>query len=84
MADNTYKPETYKQRKTTYDAVIIAGAVVIALAITLGWVTLEQIESFIELAIYLVGVLGGLGMIAASALARNNVEPPEVHGERSK
>lgn len=83
MADKAYKPEGYQKRKATYDGIIVAGAALIALAITLGWVTLEQIESFIELAIYLVGVLAGLGMITASALARNNVEPPELHGKRS-
>lgn len=63
-------------RKNLYTAAIVVGALVLAGAITFGALTIEDVQSFIDLAVRLVGVLGGIGVLVTAALARNNVEPP--------
>jgi len=63
-------------RKNIYTAAIVVGAVVLAGAITFGALTIEDVTSFVDLAVRLVGVLGGIAALVAAALARANVEPP--------
>ena len=66
-------------RKNVYTAAIVVGAVVLAGAITFGALTIEDVTSFVDLAVRLVGVLGGVAALVAAALARQNVEPPTPH-----
>jgi hypothetical protein len=63
-------------RKTLYKWAIVLGAVVLAGAITFGLLTLEDVQNFVDLALRLVGVLGGLGIVVTAALAKANVDPP--------
>lgn len=72
-----YKVQGSQKRKQVYTTVIVVAAVVLAALVTLGIVEADAIESFIELAVYLVGILGGVGGLVAGALARDNVDPPE-------
>lgn len=65
-------------RKNVYTAVIVLGALVAAALITLGIITVDDIKSFIELTVYLVGILGGVAAMIGAAIAKNNVQPPEV------
>lgn len=76
MADSTYKPETADQRKNIYNLVVIVAAVVLAALITLGIVNQGQVQEFVDLAVYLIGALGGISALVSAALARKNVEPP--------
>lgn len=63
-------------RKNIYTAAIVVGAVVLAAAITFGALTIEDVTNFVDLAVRLVGVLGGVAALVAAALARQNVAPP--------
>jgi hypothetical protein len=65
-------------RKNVYTGVIVLGAVIAAVLITLGIVTIDDIKTFIELTVYLVGILGGVAAMIAAAIAKNNVVPPAV------
>jgi hypothetical protein len=65
-------------RKNIYTAAIVIGAVTLGGAITFGLLTMEDVETFIDLAVRLVGILAGLAALVTAQLARDNVEPP-VH-----
>ncbi|WP_336715311.1 hypothetical protein [Arthrobacter sp. USHLN218] len=69
-------------RKNIYTAAIVVGAVVLAAAITFGLLTLEDVQSFIDLALRLVSILAGIAVLVTAALARANVEPPARTPER--
>lgn len=77
-ANNEYKQTGWDKRKTAYTLGVVIGAIVLATLIVLGFITLQQVEEYTELVIYLVGFLGGLGYLINSALARKNVEPPAI------
>lgn len=76
MANTQYKARGSDTRKQVYTLVIAVGAVVLAGLVSMGILTADQIEGFVELSVYLVGVLGGVGALVSGALARNNVDPP--------
>ena len=76
MANTQYKAEGSQQRKNVYNLVVIVAAVVLAALITLGIVNQNQVQEFVDLAVYLIGALGGIGALVSAALARKNVEPP--------
>lgn len=71
-----YKVEGYDKRKLTYTIGLVIFAVVLATMITLGFITLASVTSFIELVIILVGILSGIYGLVTNAMARKNVEPP--------
>jgi len=64
-------------RKNIYTAVIVVAAVALAVVVTMGFISIDQINSFIQLVLVLVGILGSLVGLVAAALARANVEPPQ-------
>lgn len=66
----------WPSRKKIYTGAIVLAAIVVAVLITLGLVSLDQLNEFIALVITLVGILGGVAGMVIAALARNNVEPP--------
>lgn len=74
--DNTYSTAGADKRKQLYTAVLVVGAAVLAVLVVMGIVTRDQIEEFIDLLVYLVGVLGGVAGLVAATLARKNVDPP--------
>lgn len=75
--DTTYKVQGSTKRKQVYNIALIVAAVVLATLITIGLVTMEQIEEFIQLSVYLVGSLGAISGLVSAALARGNVDPPK-------
>ena len=77
-ANNEYKQVGYDKRKLAYTVGVVIAAIVLATLIVMGFITMQQVEEYTELIIYLVGFLGGLGYLINSALARKNVEPPSI------
>lgn len=64
-------------RKKLYTAIIVVAAVIIAVLITLGIITRDQVTDFIEVLGWAVGIAAGVVGVVGGALARANVEPPE-------
>lgn len=63
-------------RDRIYTGVIVVGGAIIAALITLGIISLDDVQGYVTLTVTVIGVLGGVvGMITA-ALAKANVEPP--------
>lgn len=65
-----------RTRKGIYTAAIVFSAVVLAVIVTMGLISIDQVNSFITLVVTLVGILAGVLGLVTAALARNNVEPP--------
>ncbi|MBB5748521.1 hypothetical protein [Micrococcus sp. TA1] len=63
-------------RDRIYTGVIVVAAGIIAALITLGITTVDDIKGFIDLAVYLVGILAGVAGLVSAALAKANVQPP--------
>jgi heme/copper-type cytochrome/quinol oxidase subunit 2 len=62
-------------RDRIYTGVIVIGGAIIAALITLGIISLDDVQGYITLTVTVIGVLGGVvGMITA-ALAKANVAP---------
>lgn len=75
--DTTYKVQGSTKRKQVYNIALIVAAVVLAAIVTIGLVSMDQIEEFIQLSVYLVGSLGAISGLVSAALARGNVDPPK-------
>lgn len=67
---------SWATRKNIYTAVIVVAALIIAGLVVGGILTVDDVQSFIDLTVYLVGILAGVVGLVGAALARNNVEPP--------
>ena len=63
-------------RKNVYTAAIVVAAIIVAGLIFAGIINLDQVQSFIDLVVHLVGIFAGVGILVVAALARNNVQPP--------
>lgn len=63
-------------RKKLYTAMIVFAAVIIAVLVTLGIITRDQITDFIGVLGWAVGIAAGVVGVVTAALARANVEPP--------
>lgn len=64
-------------RKKLYTAIIVLAGAIIAVLVTLGIITRDQVTDFIAVLGWAVGIAGGVIGIVSAALARANVEPPE-------
>lgn len=67
----------WSKRKKIYSITIVVAGVLVALAITFGFITRDQVTEFISTLGWAVGVLAGILTMLLAALARNNVEPPQ-------
>lgn len=67
----------WANRKKIYSIALVAAGVLVALAITFGFITRDQVTEFISTLGWAVGVLAGILTMLLAALARNNVEPPQ-------
>lgn len=63
-------------RKKLYTAIIVLAAVIIAVLVTLGIITRDQITDFIGVLGWAVGIAAGVVGVITAALARANVDPP--------
>lgn len=66
----------WTKRKKIYSITLVVAGVLVALAITFGFITRDQVTEFISTLGWAVGVLAGILTMLLAALARNNVEPP--------
>ena len=63
-------------RRKVYTAAVVVGGLVVAVAITLGVITAQQVTDFIAQLGWAVAAVAGVAGVLQGALARKNTTPP--------
>lgn len=63
-------------RKRIYTVAIVIGAIALAVLITSGIISRDQVTAFIDVLGWSVGIIIGAVSIVVAGLARRNVDPP--------
>lgn len=71
-------------RDRIYTSAVVVGAVVVAVLVTLGIISLDDVQGFITLTVTIVGILGGVVGMVTAALAKANVAPPNDEPRMSR
>jgi len=63
-------------RKKLYTLALVVFGVIVASAITFGFITKDQVTEFIALLGWAVAAVAGVGGMLQAVLAKKNVDPP--------